>query len=275
MTSWLARNFSWARVSLGLYPYPRERIQPVSIGAFRGWQEKDAAPRLMPLLHELLEGDLIARGRIIHEDRHKTSSLCTPACRSGHDSVYVKRYQKRGLLMDLKDWVRGSQARKSFLLGLELPRRGIATTPPLAYLEHWRGGIRREGFLLCKGYPSGIPVAGMFTRFYKENKAEDFDVTLRALGAFFLAVERAAVRHGSLMGSTLAVPNDEGPPSLYLTDLEEICTLGAVCEHDYRRMAWSIHWHLKRYLPPERIEAFCEEGRRIGCRILQRVSLYL
>ena len=187
----------------------------------------------------------------------------------------MKRYQRGGLLMDLKDRVRGSQARKSFLLGLELPRRGIPTTPPLAYLEHWQGGKRREGFLLCEGYPTGMPVAKLFRRLYEERKNEDFDVTLRALGAFFLKVERAGVRHGSLMGSTLAVPNEEGPPSLYLTDLEETCTLGAACEHDYRRMAWSIHWHLKRCLPPERIEAFCGEGRRIGCRILQRISLYL
>ncbi len=271
---WLARNLAWARTMAGLYPHPREGFATVKAAGFRGAVVKGYAERLSPLLEELTTVEIESRGRLVHEDRHKRSFLLEPASGSP-PSLYVKHYRRYGILVDLKDRLRGSQARKSFLLALELARRGIPVPPPIAYLERWKGGIRREGYLLSVGFPTGLPLPALFAILHREGRGEEFDEALRAFGRFCLLLEETAVRHGALMSSILAVPGEQGPPALYLTDLEEVCTIGAICEHDLDRMAKSIHRPLASFLSPGEIEPFCEEGRRVGSGILQYLARYL
>ena len=77
-------------------------------------------------------------------------------------SLYVKNYKRRHLLQDLKDFLRGSQAKKSFLLALALEKHAIPTPLPMALLESWQMGIRKESFLICQGYLNSMPAAVLF-----------------------------------------------------------------------------------------------------------------
>ena len=270
----LKRYWSWLSLAFGIYPHPRERMAKISIDAFRGYVESTSYNHVKKVFSEILGGSLTVKGSLIHEDRHKQSFLYTSEALSSLP-LWVKHYKRHHLGQDIKDLIRGSQARKSFLLGLEMERYDIPTPLPLAYLEKRRSGIREEGYLICRGYPQSLSAPSLFQELFSAGNSEKLNAALNALGTFFLKIEKTGLRHGCLMSSILAVSREDDPPSFLLIDLDQVCTIGAVDEHDIYRMAEDMYWHWKLFLPKECISIICEEGRRINSRILQRLSLFM
>jgi hypothetical protein len=266
----LSRLRSWTLLSLGFCPNPGEKIRAFHLGPLQGYANRRFFEFVVPIAVRLLQRERTGlEGKIIHRDRHKKSILLDSP--SLPFPLYVKHYVRHHLLQDLKDRFRGSQARKSFLLSLELEKRSIPTPPALAVLERWEKGIRREGFLICKGYAEGMPAARFLKTLHRQGSPE-FQPALEAFGAFLRGVEQAGIRHGCLMSSVLTVPEAGQPPSYYLTDLEQLCTLGGINDHDCFRMVKDIRRELAS-VPREFLEAFSREGRRIGSRILQHPAM--
>jgi len=270
----LKRYGSWFSLAFGIFPHPKERMRKIGIGDFRGYVESTSDNHVKKAFSEILDGSMASRGRLIHEDRHKQSYLFTSEALA-FLPLWVKHYKRRHLGQDIKDFVRGSQARKSFLLGLQMERYDIPTPMPLAYLEKRRSGIREESFLICRGYPQSQSAPGLFQELFNTGNSENLNAALKALGDFFLKIEKTGLRHGCLMSSILAITNEDEPPSFLLIDLDQVCTIGAVDEHDIYRMAEDMYWHWKLFLPKECIRIICEEGRRINSRILERLSLFM
>jgi hypothetical protein len=116
-----------------------------------------------------------------------------------------------------------------------------------------------------------VPSA-LFLKTLHRQGSPDFQPALEAFGAFLSRVEQAGIRHGCLMSSVLAVPATGQPPSYYLTDLEQLCTLGGINDHDCLRMVKDIRRELAS-VPEEFLEAFSREGRRSGSRVLQHPAM--
>ncbi len=267
------RYMSWFSLSFGLYPKPKDRIKMITIGDFGGYAENIFFDNVMNLFPEILDEELLSRGRLIHEDRHKKSILYTSPSLPLLP-LYVKYYDRHHLGQDFKDTIRGSQARKSFLMAFELERYSILTPMPLAFLERWSMGVRKEGFLICKGYPEGLAAAALFRNLYLQGDRDKFLQAIQAFSAVILNIEKIGLRHGCLMSSLLAIPNKDGPPSFYLTDLEQVCTIGAINEHDCFRMAGDVHLQMN-HEKKECLNAIYEEGKRVGSCILQNVVHFM
>ncbi|MEW6441738.1 MAG: hypothetical protein AB1640_12460 [bacterium] len=265
MTS-LSRYRSWILLALGFYPPHGERARPFRLGPLRGHVSTEFRQLLAPIVSEALGTGFRSQGKVIHRDRHKTSLLYSSP--PFPFPLYVKHYVRNDLLQDIKDRLRGSQASKAFALSLELERRLVATPAVLAVVERWERGIRKEGFLICRGYPEGVPAARLLKQLYGLNDREDFSRALKAFGEFVAGIERAGIRHGCLMSALVALPGSGGTPVYAVTDLEQLCTLDAINDHDCLRMAQDMKRDLLK-VPEGFLEALYQEGRRAGSRILQ------
>lgn len=69
--------------------------------------------------------------------------------------VAVKFFGPQPSWKDRYDLKRGSKAARSFRAAAHLEAHGVATPPPLAYLERWENGRLREGYYLS-GYLGGL-----------------------------------------------------------------------------------------------------------------------
>ncbi len=267
------RYMSWFLLSFGRYPHPKDRIKMINIEGFRGYAENVFYDKVINLFPEILGEELLSKGRLIHEDRHKKSILYSSPSLPLLP-LFVKYYDRHHFGQDFKDIIRGSQARKSFLMAFELERYSMLTPMPLAFLERWHMGVRKESFLICKGYPEGLPAAALFRNLYLEGDRDKFLQAIQAFSAVVLDIEKIGLRHGCLMSSLLAIPNRDGPPLFYLTDLEQVCTIGAINEHDCFRMAGDVHLQMN-HEKKECLNAICEEGKRVGSSILQNVIHFM
>ncbi|MFM2089947.1 MAG: hypothetical protein RLZZ127_436 [Planctomycetota bacterium] len=151
-------------------------------------------------------------GAVLHRARNLLWSTDSPA-----GSAVVKRFGATagGWLLDR--W-RGSKARRSFAIAVELRRRGVATPEPLAWAEERIGpGIRR-----C-AYASRAVVDARQLRHWLRGDAADWAAVLPAAGAAIAAAQAAGVRHRDLSPGNLVWGAEAGAaPAWHLVDLNRI-----------------------------------------------------
>jgi len=67
-----------------------------------------------------------------------------------HKDIVVKRYNHKGLIHSLRHTIKKSRARKAWLYAHYLASLGIVTPQPLAYIEHRKGLLVWQSYLLTE-----------------------------------------------------------------------------------------------------------------------------
>ena len=79
----------------------------------------------------------------------KDSRSSTVAIFEHDEKKYIaKRFRRHGLLTGIKNRLRHSPALRSWIFGQSLRDRGLPTARPLAFLQRYRLGLPREGYLI-------------------------------------------------------------------------------------------------------------------------------
>ena len=90
--------------------------------------------------------DIMENGKIL---KRGNSSLVSRIELNGHDTV-VKRYNHKGHLHSLRHTIKGSRAKKCWLLGHRLCRLDIPTAKPLAFIEQRKNGFLYQSCLITE-----------------------------------------------------------------------------------------------------------------------------
>ena len=87
---------------------------------------------------------LMSTGQII-----KDSNTCSVSrIRFNGRDIVIKRYNNKGWFHTLRNTIKGSRAKKSWLFGHRLPLMAISTPKPLAYIEYRRGPLVWKSYMI-------------------------------------------------------------------------------------------------------------------------------
>lgn len=137
-------------------------FRPVRRGAVRGFAVRDLPD---DLLRELLADPdaLFTRPgtRVLKDSRTSTVAEVVLPTADGPRPLVLKRVQVRRWFEPLKNLVRPSAVRRSWVAGHTLADRWVPTPRPLAVLHRYRFGLPAEGYLLTEKVPDpvGLPEA--------------------------------------------------------------------------------------------------------------------
>lgn len=136
----------------------------------------------------------------------------------GATAVVVKRFKRPHLAQALYYSTFGrSKARRAFLFGQELLRRGIDTPTPIAFVETKCCGILRQSYYIC-GEDNNLPIRTLLHR------PEGFDRPLaRAFAQFAATLHVKGVLHGDLNSTnTLYRQCDDGTYAFSVIDINRM-----------------------------------------------------
>ncbi len=89
---------------------------------------------------------LVQEGRVLKDD---IVALVGLALWDGHD-VVIKRYNHQGLWHALRHTIKGSRARRNWHNARRLIALEIATPPPLAYVDQYRGPVLWQSYFVTR-----------------------------------------------------------------------------------------------------------------------------
>lgn len=195
--------------------------------------------RIDPLLHA---GQVIKDGDACHVSRLVWN----------HKDVVVKRYNHQGLIHSLRHTLKKSRARKAWLHARRLAALSIATPRPVAYIEH------RRGFLIWQSYLVTEYVEGqMLYDFIRDDKIPEQQRldTMRRVVELLDELWKHGITHGDLKHTNVLV-TESGP---VLTDLD------AMAAH-----RWKVLYKSKRKKDMERFLRKTSESPQLHdhCRML-------
>lgn len=130
-----------------------------------------------------------------------------------YKDVVVKRYNHRGLIHSLRHTVKKSRARKAWLHARRLGALNIATPMPVAYVEHRRGHLVWQSYLVTE-YVDGRLLYD-FVRDESIPEPRRFDA-IRKVVEMLDELWKHGVTHGDLKHTNVLITED-GP---VLTDLD-------------------------------------------------------
>lgn len=138
-------------------------------------------------------------------------------------AAVVCKYFGRTVAGLFSDPWRGSKARRSYAIALELRRRGIATPTPLAWAEHHRGGL-----VLASAYACASLAGARQLHHWLRGAANGWEGALYSAGQAIAAADAAGVHHRDLSPGNLVWGAEAGlSPAWHLVDLNRV-RFGAV-----------------------------------------------
>ncbi len=90
--------------------------------------------------------------RVFRERRNRVETVETPTGKR----LVVKAFGTFGLFQRLLYTIRPSKARRSFEYSLRLEEKGIATAPPVAWIETRRSGLFEAGYFISEFVPETL-----------------------------------------------------------------------------------------------------------------------
>ncbi|MCX7974706.1 MAG: hypothetical protein N3B16_09445 [Candidatus Aminicenantes bacterium] len=105
-------------------------------------------PQLRQALGQIPQIMTSSEAEVLLASRNRLVAVNLPVGQGKIKEIVIKEFRPRGLIK-LRDWLRGSKARRSFYGALNLIKNQIKTAEPIAYLEtvSWRG--RKEEYFLA------------------------------------------------------------------------------------------------------------------------------
>lgn len=164
---------------------------------------------------EKAQEGVLARGR--HQVVVLDFAIDGEAC-----PVAVKFFGKQQSWKDRYDLKRGSKAARSFEAASFLEAHGVATPPPLAYLEQWRGERLMACFYLSSYLPELQSFKAELLRLYQANgPCADLVALLERVGAAMRRMHDAGFYHRDLGNQNMELSFDaEGKVAqVYFLDL--------------------------------------------------------
>ena len=194
-----------------------------------GWE-----PVLFSVEGFRLDGWLASGAATLIRDRGRRAVYCVetggqggPTGRGeGAKRFYVKHARCRGWVNVLRNFARGSDARREWENAQEALRRGVPTAVPIAWGEETRGGSARDGFFVSEEIADAVPLDRFLTDLDESRPREERPARRRAvaerLARFVAALHEAGVGHGDFhAGNILVQKNRDGPgcPRFFLIDM--------------------------------------------------------
>ncbi|HEY1188510.1 MAG TPA: ATP-grasp domain-containing protein [Gemmata sp.] len=150
------RRFWMARTAR--YKGTHRTVRKVRAGAVRGLAVRDLPDDFLRALLANPDALFTAPGtRLLKQCAGSTVAEIEMPTPDGPRAVILKRVNTRSTFAALKNWVRSSSARRSWLVGHGLCERWLPTPRPLAVLHRYRAGfLPAEGYLLTEKVPDSI-----------------------------------------------------------------------------------------------------------------------
>lgn len=160
-----------------------------------------------PVLHESATRELetfcgsiherfAAEGRLLYKGRNSVKEFPLD---SSH--VVVKRFKPLSFWRSLSYSIRKSKAKKAYLKGLEIIRRGFSSPSPLAYVEVYRQGMIRDMYFVSK--PDSSPSLLELWKIREPARKE-----IDELASFIYSLHCEGILHGDLNLSNILVHHD-------------------------------------------------------------------
>jgi len=195
-----------------------------SVAKMDRWQVFSREEWKIENLQEILNrhGDSFSGGKecVVKEGRRTVVTLFEFAGRT----VCVKEYRSKGIGLKLKELLRGSKARKAWVKGNEIFKRGITAINPVALVEKRRWGYLKEAFLIMESHPGFVDL-----RSYARDGFGDPQrgrtrkrVFMRQLAAFLAGLYNLKIAHRDLKITNILVKEIDHRWSFALTDWEDL-----------------------------------------------------
>lgn len=194
---------------------------PVRIAGFEGFARRAYWNEIVqPLFQD--PGALFTRPgvRLFKNNPRRTTAGLIP---SSSGSLFVKRYNYRGVIYALKDLFRSSRARRVWIVANGLRRREIQTPFPYAYLERCRFGVALQGYLISEG----VEGLGLHESFCRLRESGDWirrkRQLVRDVAALVRTLHERGVSHRDLKEQNILVREEaSGRLSPLLLDLDGV-----------------------------------------------------
>jgi len=170
-------------------------------------------PQAAPLVREL-EEHFATLGEVIYKARNVIRIMPGPGGR-----IVVKRFGKIFLANRLVyAWIRPSKARRSYLNGRELLRRGVATPAPIAYTEQFRGGALRDSMYVYAYYAGDDNMR----RVLKEKDYPDREALLRSFARYACSLLDKGIFHKDFSPGNILFGKQDADYRFTLIDINRI-----------------------------------------------------
>ena len=146
--------------------------------------------------------------------------------------IVVKRFGKIFLANRfVYAWLRQSKAKRSYLNGRELLRRGVSTPAPVAYTETFRGGFLRDSMYVYAYYAGDDNMR----RVLKEHDYPDRDALLRSFARYACSILDKGVFHKDFSPGNIIFEKTASDYRFTLIDINRI-SFGPVAEAKRRQV---------------------------------------
>jgi hypothetical protein len=125
--------------------------------------------------------------------------------------VIVKLFKTRSRWGRIKNLLRSSPARRSWLLGCQLLDRGLATARPLAYFQSAKNGIPGDGIVLTEEIPEALDLAAALR---DPTLAEFAPLWRDRLARLIRLLHERGVSHRDLKAPNILLPCPRSAPAL-------------------------------------------------------------
>ncbi|UCD70740.1 MAG: hypothetical protein JSW70_06965 [Syntrophobacterales bacterium] len=172
------------------------------------------------ILNQHKDSFLAKRGQVIKEDRRTAITLFEFAGKR----ICVKEYRYKSIGLKLKELLRGSKARKGWMKGNEILKRGIKGINPVALLEKRRWGYLQEAFLIMETHPNFVELR----RYVKDifgDPQQGFvkkKAFIKELAVFLAKLNCLRIAHRDLKISNILVKEVDNSWCFALTDWEDL-----------------------------------------------------
>jgi tRNA A-37 threonylcarbamoyl transferase component Bud32 len=111
-------------------------------------------PALRAFLTDIATRTHAPEAEVLHAGRNRTVKLDLTTVAGASRAVVVKSFGPQGVLRDWQNRRNGSKAERSFRVAVRLYTAGVGTPPPIACVEHWKGGRLVASFFVSQFEPN-------------------------------------------------------------------------------------------------------------------------
>jgi len=182
-----------------------------------------------------------SRARILKRSA-RSASLLFPDV-AGAPGFYLKRYRVKGLWNVLKDGVRPSRAKKSWVASNVLMARNIPTPRPILFLEKKHFLFTPESYFMTEALPKALTLASYMDQVFQSLPVTAKRRVLRDTALQVRKLHDNGIRHRDLKATNILISRNV-PLKLWFADLDAIAVSDALslseCSKDLARLNCSF-----------------------------------